>query len=135
MNNCIFCEIIAKKADANIVFENDTVVAFLDIDPISDGHILVVPKNHIRDIHTLDEKTGSEIMKIAKKMADIIKNTFNFNGIMLMEVNGDFQDVPHFHMHVFGRNKENDIKFQYPQNQKTSKIELNKIAQKIKFNL
>lgn len=91
-------------------------MAFLDIHAISDGHLLVIQKKHIRDIHTLDTETGAEIMKVAKEMSDLLMKSFNHDGIMLMEVNGVFQDVPHFHLHVFGRNKNNDIQFKYPLN-------------------
>jgi diadenosine tetraphosphate (Ap4A) HIT family hydrolase len=114
MKDCIFCKIAQHKAAANIVYEDDLVFAFMDIDPITDGHTLVIPKKHIPDIHSLDEKTGSRIMKVSKLLADVIKTEFKFDGIMIMEVNGPFQDVPHFHMHVFGRNKDKDIKINYP---------------------
>ncbi len=116
MKNCIFCQIANHKAPACIIFEDELVIAVLDIDPISDGHTLIIPKKNIPDIHSLDSETGKRVMEVAKILAGAIEKEFNFDGSMIMEVNGIFQDVPHFHLHVFGRNKNNDIKFNYPKN-------------------
>lgn len=135
MHNCVFCKIVRRKIKANIVLENDYVMAFLDTDPISDGHTLIVPKKDVFDIHSLDEKTGEEIIKATKKIADVLKKIFKFDGIMLMQVNGAFQDVPHFHMHVFGRNKNNDICVKYPHGVKDNPSHLTGIANKIKNSL
>lgn len=114
MDKCIFCKIARHKISAHVLLENKHATAFLDSDPISDGHTLIIPQKHIRDIHSLDKTSGAQIMQMAKKMADVLKRTFKYDGIMIMQVNGHFQDIPHFHLHVFGRNKENDIKIKYP---------------------
>lgn len=135
MDDCIFCKIAEKKTNSNIIFENDIIIAILDIDPISDGHILVIPKQHISDIHSLNSALGAEIMTVVKKMSDLINKSFTYDGIMLMSINGVFQDVPHFHFHVFGRNKNNDIKIAYPKNIPMSAAHLNQNALKIKANL
>ena len=81
------------------------VMAILDTDPITDGHTLVLPKKDILDIHSLDPETGGHILKVAQMVADALKETFHFEGITLMQSNGAFQDVPHFHLHVFGRSR------------------------------
>ncbi|MFA5829416.1 MAG: HIT family protein [Candidatus Gracilibacteria bacterium] len=135
MNKCVFCIIARREKSANIVWEDDYVMAFLDIDPISDGHTLVIPKNHIRDVSGLDEKTGSHVMSVAKILASVIEKTFGFDGIEIRAVSGHFQDVPHFHLHVFGRNKINDIKIIYPKGINNSPEYLAKNAKKIKDEL
>ncbi len=115
MDSCIFCRIIQREIPASIVYEDDHVLAILDIDPITDGHTLIIPKKDILDLHALDEKTGGKIMKVAKLVADALKKEFKFEGITIMESNGAFQDVPHFHLHVFGRNQKQNIAIQYPE--------------------
>ena len=135
MQNCLFCKIIQKEIPANIVYEDTQIVAITDIDPISEGHTLIIPKKHIQDLYVMEEEIGSHIMKTAKILANAIKDEFNFDGIMIMEVNGPFQDVPHFHLHVFGRNKNNDIEISYPDNTNNSYQFLSKNAQRIKKRL
>lgn len=116
MKPCIFCQIVQYKEPAYIVYEDDLVMAILDIDPISDGHTLIIPKKDIADIHLLDSETGNRVMEVAKTLAGAIEKEFNFDGSMIMAVSGVFQEVPHFHLHVFGRKKTNDIQFNYPKN-------------------
>lgn len=115
MVDCIFCKIATHEAPARIIHEDNLVIAVLDNDPITDGHTLIIPKKDIPDIHSLDSETALRVMEVAKMLAGAIEQEFGFDGSMIMEVNGAFQDVPHFHLHVFGRNKQNDIKFIYPQ--------------------
>jgi histidine triad (HIT) family protein len=116
MKDCVFCQIVKDQIPAHIIYQDELVIAILDIDPISDGHTIIIPKKDILDIHSLDAETGKRVMEIAKKLAGVIQQEFKFDGCMIMQVNGAFQDVPHFHLHVFGRNKKNDIKFYYPPN-------------------
>ncbi len=114
MADCIFCKIIAGGLPAQIVYQDDAVLAILDIDPISDGHTLVLPKQDMKDIYTLDETTGGRIILVAQKLAKIIQSKYGYDSMMLMQVNGLSQDHPHFHLHVFGRNKDHDITILYP---------------------
>ena len=69
--------------------------------------------------------------EVAKMLAGAIEQEFDFEGSMIMEVNGVFQDVPHFHLHVFGRNRKNDIKFNYPENTNSSDEDLAKNADRL----
>lgn len=135
MKNCIFCKIVKHEVDSHIIYEDSSVIAVLDIDPITDGHTLVIPKKDIRDISGLDAKTGSCLMNIAKNLASIIERTFEFDGIEIRAVSGYFQDIPHFHLHVFGRNKTNDIKIIYPEGIDNSDKHLTQIEKKIKAGL
>lgn len=130
--NCNFCKIVQGLRPANIVYENKIVIAFLAKDPTTDGHTLIIPKKNIRDIHSLDKTTGGQIMKVAQKLANALEKTFGFDGIEIRAVSGHFQDVPHFHLHVFGRNKTNDIKIIYPQGINGSHEYLAQNAKKIK---
>lgn len=131
MKNCVFCQIAKHEAPAHIIHEDELVIAILDIDPISDGHTLVIPKKDVPNIHSLDSEIGKRVMEVAKMLAGAIEKEFGFEGSMIMEVNGVFQDVPHFHLHVFGRNRNNDIKFSYPKNTNSSDEQLAKNANRL----
>lgn len=118
MTNCIFCKIINHEAPAHI-------------DPISDGHTLIIPKKDIHDLHSLDEETGSRVVQVARQLAGRIEKEFGFDGSTIMESNGAFQDVPHFHLHVFGRNKNNDLKIIPPTGVQKGEEHLREITKKI----
>lgn len=114
MENCIFCKIINKEIPANIVYEDNNLIAFLDINPISDGHTLIVPKKHYKDLNEISEQIGGKVLVLAGKIGAVIQECFNYEGYSIWENNGHFQDVPHFHLHVIGRHKDNDLKIQDP---------------------
>ena len=135
MKDCIFCKIINQEAPAHIVYEDEAVMVILDIDPISDGHTLIIPKKDILDLHSLDEETGSRVMQVARKLAGVIEKEFEYDGSTIMESNGAFQDVPHFHLHVFGRNKGNDIKLTHPIGTSKNPDGLAKISARLRLKL
>jgi histidine triad (HIT) family protein len=135
MENCVFCKIVHHEEPAHIIYEDEMVLAILDINPISDGHTLIIPKADIRDIHSLDSMTGQRVMEVARLIAGAIEKEFNFDGSMITEVNGAFQDIPHFHLHIFGRSKENDIHITPPKNNKNTPDDLSKTAVKLKKKL
>lgn len=102
MSDCIFCKIINKELPSNVVFETKDVVAFPDINPSADVHILIVPKQHIASIGEVKENGDllSEIFKAADKLVD----DFNLSeGLYRVLVNGgQAQHVPHVHFHLLG---------------------------------
>ena len=100
---CVFCDIVNKKSDAYVVYENDKVVAFLDNDPINEGHILLVPKKHYLDIDEIPIDILNEIMKISKKIVNVLKKIYKLVGYSIMQNGGIFNDVGHYHMHIFPR--------------------------------
>lgn len=135
MKNCVFCNIANKVERSKIVYEDDLVVAFLDIDPISKGHSLVIPKKHTKEFFDLDTTTTERIMSVAQRLAKVIDTNFGFDGIQIMATTGAFQDVPHFHLHVFGRKQELDIQVQYPGSRVFGKEEMESICSSIKASL
>lgn len=105
------------------------------MDPITDGHTLIIPKKNIRDIHDIDEESSLHVMRAAKILAGVIEKTFEFDGMEIRSVSGAFQDVPHFHLHVFGRNKNNDIAITYPSSVQSDPEYLSINAEKMKSKL
>ena len=103
--SCIFCKIIAGEIPSYRVYEDETTLAFLDINPTNPGHTLVVPKKHLADIEEADEETLCQLTKIMKKVGLSLKNNLGAPGYNLGVNNGSAagQLVPHLHFHVIPR--------------------------------
>lgn len=112
MENCIFCKIINNEIPAYKIYEDDLVLAFLDINPIVEGHVLIVPKKHFENIFDIEEKYLERIIIITKKISLKIKESLNVEGINLYQANNSVagQTVFHFHLHILGRRKGDGLK-------------------------
>ena len=110
--NCIFCKIIAGEIPSNTIYEDDDFKVILDVSPASKGHALILPKNHLADIFTIDEDVAAKAMKLAKKLATHMKEVLHCDGFNILQNNGEVagQTVFHFHMHLIPRykNAKND---------------------------
>ncbi len=98
--DCIFCKIINNEISSYTIYEDDIVKVFLDINPSSNGHMLIVPKAHTKDITTIDSNTYLHIFNIALKMKILLEEKLNINGLTLIQNNGIAQDVMHYHLHL-----------------------------------
>lgn len=134
MENCLFCKIANNELPSRKLYEDELVIAFLDLFPFTDGHTLVIPKKHIRDIHTLDDQTALRIMQVAKQFAGQIENKFEFPGSTILASNQAAQVVPHFHMHVIGRKKASDLELVAPTDTNKTPEHLDQIAEILKIN-
>ena len=104
---CIFCDIANKKLETNIVYEDEMVMAFLDSDPINQGHILLIPKEHYFDIDEIPAEVLRHLMEVSKRLVIAIKKTYQPDGYSIMQNGGIFNDTGHYHLHIFPR-YEND---------------------------
>lgn len=104
--NCIFCKIIKGEIPCNKVFENKNFLVFLDIKPVSFGHLLIIPKNHIIWMQEADDKTIADIYKLAKKMILALKKGLKCDYVQLTVVG---EEVPHFHVHLIPRYKNDNL--------------------------
>ncbi len=102
---CIFCKIVRKEIQANILFEDDCVMAFLDCDPISEGHILIIPKQHFGDVDELPRQLLFRLAKVSQKIVKAIKSCYLPDGYGVMQNGGQFNDIGHYHLHIFPRYK------------------------------
>ncbi len=100
MSECMFCQIIRKEAPASIVYEDEQVVAFLSNRPINIGHTLVAPKKHYENIYEIPEEEAAYLFKIAKKIAQAVKDATNIEGIRIVQNNGEAAGQVVFHLHV-----------------------------------
>ncbi|RDW15124.1 HIT family protein [Oceanobacillus chungangensis] len=103
MVQCIFCDIVTKKEDAYIIFENEVVCCFLDKYPINKGHILVVPKKHYQEFNVVDNDSLTQIILTSQRVAIALENLLKTDGITIMQNNGIVKDVEHYHMHIIPR--------------------------------
>ena len=134
--NCIFCKIVYKETIASIVYEDEQVLAFMDIRPVNEGHTLVIPKQHFSDIFDIPEELNAYTNRIAKRIAVAVKKATNADGISIIQQNGRAADQDLFHLHVHiiprfeGRStlRPRDLSM-------TSRQQLDQIAARIKLHL
>jgi len=109
---CIFCNIVEKKSEAEIIFEDDNIVAFLDIQPINYGHTLVVPKKHYDNFLTVPSNELADIVNATQFISGAVKRSVKADGFNVITNNGESagQTVYHFHFHVIPRFNE-DLTF------------------------
>lgn len=100
---CVFCDIAEHRKDARIIYESDRVISFLDNDPISTGHVLIIPKAHLTNIDELSPDTLTEIMELSQRIVAAHRRIFKPDGYAIMHNGGKFADFGHFHLHVFPR--------------------------------
>lgn len=98
--DCLFCKIGAGEIPSYTVYEDEIVRIFLDIHPDSNGHLLIIPKNHTLDMESIDEKTLNHIFKMAKEYIRNLKRILGADGVTLIQNNGMIQEVKHFHLHL-----------------------------------
>jgi len=100
MKDCIFCKIIKKEIPCKKIYEDTKFLSFLDIQPVSHGHILIIPKEHVVWMQDANDEIISEIFKLSKKLMLAIKNGINCDYVQLA-ISGT--DIPHFHIHLIPR--------------------------------
>ncbi|RSK26326.1 HIT family protein [Bacillus sp. HMF5848] len=139
MSECIFCKIVNGDIPCAKVFENEDVVAFLDISQVTKGHTLVIPKVHKENVYELSEKEAESIFKVVPHIANAIHEQFQPVGLNVLNNNGEDagQSVFHFHMHLIPRYGKGDgfgAVWKTNNSQYTSE-DLQDIAQKISSSL
>ena len=98
MNDCIFCKIIKGEIPSKTIYENEFVLAFMEINPVSDGHILLIPKKHYTNFLDTPNETITEMYKVIKtKIYPLLKDKLNITGLSICQIG---KDVKHYHMHL-----------------------------------
>lgn len=108
--DCIFCKIIDGEIPSKTLYEDDIVKVFLDINPMSPGHMLIIPKTHYTNLEDIELDVLTHINKTAKKMYEILKEKLNIDGLQIVQNNGCVQEVKHYHMHLVPSYKEENNK-------------------------
>ena len=102
----IFCKIISGEIPAYKLYEDDKVLAFLDINPQTNGHTLIIPKKHFLDIDDIDNETIKKITETARYIKKLISSKLDCDGITFVQNNGECEEVKHYHLHVIPHYKE-----------------------------
>ncbi len=113
MENCIFCKIVEGKMPSYTIYEDDIAKVFLNIDPATNGHLLIVPKKHYVNVLDIDNDTLCHIQLLVKKIYPIIKEKLNCDGLTLSQNNEYSQEVLHYHLHLTPRYKNDGCKITY----------------------
>jgi len=116
MKNCLFCKIISGAIPSYKIYEDDKTMAFLDINPVSKGHALVISKKHVRNLFDIPKEDLIAIIITIKKIAQILKEKLGADGINVLQANEEIagQSVFHIHFHIIPRYK-NDGLHLFPQ--------------------
>jgi len=129
---CIFCEIIKGNIPSKKVYEDDNVLAILDISQITKGHTLVLPKKHFNNFLDLDDEYASHVFLAAKKITKMIDKAYKPLGFNIInncnEIAG--QSVMHYHLHIIPRYEKDELVMNH--NDNSNKFDLDEIALKIR---
>ena len=114
MNDCIFCKIIKGEIPSKTIYEDETIKVIMNINPISNGHLLVLPKNHITDINDMNDNVINHSFTIIKeKLYPMLKKNLNCKGLTLCQNNELGQEIKHFHIHLIPRYENDNIEYNY----------------------
>ena len=112
---CIFCKIIAGEIPAHKVYQDDAVVAFLDISQTTKGHTLIVPRRHVKTVYDLSAKEASQIFGVVPELANALRRAFSPIGLNVLNNNErPLQSVDHVHVHLIPRYEDDRLKIGMP---------------------
>lgn len=113
--DCIFCQIVSGGIPCLKIYEDADTLAFMDINPASQGHALVVPKAHFGDAYSISDEAASAVVRTATRVARAVREALEPEGLNLLQCNGPAaaQTVQHFHMHVLPRTTGDGLKLNW----------------------
>ena len=118
MEDCIFCKIIKNELPSKTIYEDNLVQVIMNINPTTNGHLLVLPKKHYVNILDIDEEIISHSFKIIKeKIYPLLKEKLNCEGLTISENNFLGQEIKHFHIHLTPRYENDLLDYNYNKDQ------------------
>jgi histidine triad (HIT) family protein len=132
--DCVFCRIVAGTADASVVYEDDRLLAFCDVNPVNPGHLLIIPKTHSVGLVDLDESDGSRMFVVAQRLAAAVQRSgLRCEGVNLFLADGRAagQEVFHVHLHMFPRYIGDRFHLDSGQ-RRASRMDLDEIAARVR---
>ena len=109
-DNCLFCKIVQSELDANLVFEDETSVAFLDHRPLFPGHCLLVPRDHYETLSDLPQELVAPFFSNVQLLARAVESSLDAEGTFVAMNNRVSQSVPHLHVHIVPRRRKDGLK-------------------------
>ena len=137
MSDCVFCQILASQLPSSRVYQDEQCTAFLDVQPVNPGHILIVPNCHAAFLSELNAETGAQMFRVAQRLGQALRQSgIRCEGINFFLADGEaaMQEVFHVHLHVFPRHRGDGfgLKFDSQYSQKPSRKELDAVAEQIR---
>ncbi|MDQ3704732.1 MAG: HIT family protein [Chloroflexota bacterium] len=135
MSDCVFCDIVAGESRSSMVYEDALAVAFMDIQPVNTGHVLVIPRRHFTYLSDMDQETGAHLFRVAMRVQEAIRRSgIRCEGINLFLADGEAagQEVFHVHLHVFPRFEGDTFKIDGDWSVYPPRQELDEVAGKIR---
>lgn len=117
MSDCIFCDILSGQLPSSVVYQDDRCTAFMDIQPVNSGHLLVIPNLHAQSLADLDDELAAHIFCVAKRLSTALRGSgIKCDGVNLFLADGEAagQEVFHVHLHVFPRYEGDGFGFKFP---------------------
>ena len=114
--NCIFCKIANGEIPSRTLYEDDDFRVILDLNPVTKGHALILPKDHYRNLYEIDDSTAAKVLPLARKMAVTMTEKLGCDGFNVFQNNNEIagQTVFHFHMHLVPRYDDDSQSFVMP---------------------
>lgn len=131
-SDCIFCKIVDKKIPAEIIHEDNHSISFLDINPVNEGHLLIIPKDHFPQMTETPDELMEKLFLKAKNLMPVLKKVLEADFVTLTVVG---TDVLHFHIHLIPRFSKDGLAGFWPSKKYESEERMAEISQKIKMGL
>ncbi len=130
--DCVFCKIVSNEFSSNTIYENEEFKVILDKFPSSVGHVLILTKKHYSNIFEIDPEEAGRLFSLAVKVATAMKEVMGFDGVNILQNNGEVagQTVPHFHLHIIPRYKNDNIAIKW-EPLKASEEDLNNMQERL----
>ena len=114
-SSCIFCKIVAQEIPATLVYESESLVAFLDVAPLADGHVLLIPREHCRQLTDLSPSVCGEIGPVLQRLGRALMDVTEAAGFNVLQNNGEVagQVVPHVHFHLIPRSRGDGLGYRW----------------------
>ena len=114
MKDCLFCKIINNEIPSSTIYEDDLIKVFLDINPTTNGHMLIIPKKHHVNVMDIDENVVSHALKVIReKLYPMLKKNLGCDGLTIVQNNEDGQEVKHYHIHLIPRYQDDLVSDSY----------------------
>ncbi len=128
MKDCLFCKIVEGSIPSRTVYEDDLIKVIMNINPATNGHLLVIPKEHMENIMDTKEDIIMHSIKVIKeKLYPLLKEKLNCEGLTLAQNNGLGQEIKHYHIHLIPRYPNDNADFQYDNEKEDLDVVFNKL--------
>ena len=129
MKDCIFCKIINGELPSKTVYEDDLIKVIMNINPNTNGHLLVLPKEHFVNINDITDEIITHSLKVIREnLYPLLKEKLNCEGLTIAENNELCQEIKHFHLHLIPRYPDDNADFQYDE---SKLIDLDEVFEKL----